>query len=207
MTDDLEEQLAHAHRRETAVAGVLRAVAEGGADVGAVMFEIARHAAELCDADWGVLFLAETDRVVLYANGPAFESPTVFERPPGDNSALVRVLTDRTVIRFDDQSALTDPAFAQSVEAARNAGPKSALYVPLPAGGPAVGAAVFRTVIAPFSDDDVELLETLAVQAGIAVTNARQRSDIERRNTELAEALALQTATSEVLGLIERASR
>jgi hypothetical protein len=107
VTDDLEEQLAHAHRRETAVAGVLRAVADGGADVGAVMFEIARHAAELCDADWGVLFLAETDRLVLYANGPAFESPTVIERPASEDSALKRVLADRTVIRFDDQSTLT----------------------------------------------------------------------------------------------------
>ena len=53
-----------------------------------------------------------------------------------------------------------------------------------------------------FSDDEVGLLQAFTNQAAIAVDNARLLREIEERNSDLAESLEIQTATSEVLQLI-----
>lgn len=55
MSEELDVALERSRRRETALIGVLRAVADVGADVTTVMSEIALHAAELCDAAIGTV--------------------------------------------------------------------------------------------------------------------------------------------------------
>ena len=200
MADDVEAQLEAARRREAALAGVLAAVARGG-DLATLLHEIAYWATQLSGASGGAVFVGEGDVIALYGNGHRRE-PRRLERPFGDDSALTKVLRERVPLAFDDQSDIADPAYAQSVEAANAAGVRSSVFVPLTSDGPPVGVFAFRNSVDPFTPDEIELLETFATQAGNAVTNARLLADIEERNAELAEALALQTATTEVLALI-----
>jgi two-component system, NtrC family, sensor kinase len=183
-------------RRERALGEVLQAVASGD-DLQTVLLGIAQAAAQLFDAPSAGVFALEGDEIGLYAQ---FTAPSGemergrWSRPNDRTSSLAEVLRDRSVIRFDDQSTLGDE-YAQSRDAANAIGARSSVYVPVPAGGAAVGVCVLRDVVDPFTDDDVVMLQSFAAQAASAVENAR-------RQQELRDALELQIATSEVLRLI-----
>ena len=73
----------------------------------------------------------------------------------------------------------------------------------VPDGLVALGAiAAIRTELRPFSDTDVQLLETFADQAVIAIENVRLFKELEASNRELKETLRYQTATGEILKVI-----
>ncbi len=197
MAEDFDALLTAARRRELALAAVLSAVTSGN-DLQTVLLDIAAAASDLFQAMSAGVFVLEGDEIGMYAEfaTPDGELRRRGRRPrPNDRtSSLAEVLRERSVMRFDDQSALGDE-YAQSRDAATALGIKSSVYVPVPTGGAAVGMCVFRDEVDPFTDDDVALLQSFASQAAHAVESAR-------RADELRESLQLQTATSEVLRLI-----
>ncbi|MEO7573960.1 MAG: GAF domain-containing protein [Acidimicrobiales bacterium] len=195
MSEQQEGELEASRRREAALADVLRAVATSGADVTGLMHEIARCAAQLCGADYAGLFFDEGDEVHFYGATPGTATPLTGVRPQGETSALTRVLRDRVVISFTDQSTTEEPDFAQSRQAAIDLGIKSSVYAPLPTGGPPVGIAVYKRRVDPFLEEEIELLQAFVAQAAHGLTTAQHLRDLEA-------SLALQRATSEVLRMI-----
>src|SRR5436309_15692885 len=99
-------------------------------------------------------------------------------------------------LHFPDVAGVDPREFPRMVEFASGVGFKALVAAPLMNEGAAVGALVLRRQTAgAFTPRQIELLETFAAQAVIALQNTRLF-------TELRESLDQQTATTEVLQTI-----
>src|SRR5262249_24520801 len=118
---------------------------------------------------------------------------------PSRSHAAGRAILDRAIIHVSD--VLTDPEYSRELAVA--GGWRAVLAVPLLRDGKPVGAlSVAKAEPTPFSDRQIQLLNTFADQAVIAIENVRLFEAEQRRTRELSEALEQQTATSEVLKVI-----
>jgi GAF domain-containing protein len=116
-------------------------------------------------------------------------------------SVAGRVVMSGAVAHVEDIS--TDPEYVLPI--ATMAGYRSVLGVPMLRGGVCIGAIIVaRDQVVPFSDKQIDLLKTFADQAVIAIENARLFEEVWTRTRELTESLEYQTATSDVLGVINR---
>src|SRR5262249_8073650 len=115
-----------------------------------------------------------------------------------------RVVLTRSTVHVPD--VLADPEY-EWPEAQQIGKYRALLGVPLLRAGEPIGViALQRKEVKPFSDKEIELVTTFADQAVIAIENVRLFDEVQARTQELTEALAQQTATSEVLGVISRST-
>src|SRR5215469_12536164 len=197
-----------AQAQRTATSEILSVISRSPSDIRPVFEAIVAHAASLCEAEFSAVARFEDGLLHLVAlnnmspdESAAFHS--LFPRSPGRHFAMGRAFVDAQPAHLPD--VLSDPDYdARTVEVLQSvAGYRSFLAVPIFREGRAIGVVgCGRRAVRPFTPIQITLLETFADQAAIALENVRLFNEIETRNRDLGEALEQQTATAEVLQVI-----
>ena len=193
-THDLEESLA----RQTATSEILRAISQSPTDVQPVFNRIVETAARLLRCD--LVFVHICDGATL--------SPAALASPEGlladlgpthlpidpDLNFPARAIVDKKMLHLPDWSRIDMPEHERNIR--DMFGVNSALYLPLLREDECIGLLTLvgkRANI--FGAAEIAQAESFRDQALIAIENARLFNETK-------EALAQQTATSEVLGVI-----
>jgi GAF domain-containing protein/CheY-like chemotaxis protein len=198
-TDDLSESL----QRQTATADVLKVISRSTFDLKTVLDTLVKSAARLCNAYDAAILLRDGEALVLGAHhGPI---PVDFVKWPISRGWTAgRAVVDRRPIHVYDLAA-EGAEFPEGQEMALRLGHRTILTVPLLRENEAIGSlTVRRTEVRPFTAKQIELTETFADQAVIAIENVRLFEAEQARTRELAESLEYQTAISDVLNVISR---
>jgi signal transduction histidine kinase len=198
-------ELSTALAEKTATAEILSLTATSPTDVQAVLDAVTERAARLGGAAYADIRRFENGRlrkISLYGAGSA---EAVELDPPGAGIAATRdtasgrALVERRTLHVHDMEAASLTEYPLSRALQQRWRYRTNLQIPLLHEGTPLGVlGLLRFEVRPFSDQEIQLLETFARAAAIALSSAQLFRDLEERTSELARSVQELKALGEV---------
>ncbi len=208
MTSELENvnvEITILRERETAMREILQVISASQTDPAPVFDTILKNASRLSGAPLANLCILNETRsywnlVAHYGEG--LRHLTVGKTTRLSDSNLVPAQTMRTASIVHIENLMETDLYQQGdpgrVAMVKEEGMRTILGVPLLLDGRAIGCmTLFRREVKAFTQDEIELVETFAAQAVIAVENVRQFCEVQER-------LEREIATGQILAAISR---
>ena len=193
---DRTRELDEVTRQHAATVEILDIIARSPGGLQPTLDAVVRAAVRHCGADDATMFLREGTEIFGAAHEGPLPSGFGARQQIQRSHLQTLVIRDGQIIHAPDTEALDPVEFASVIAVARQRGVRALVAAPIRHAGEVIGSLLLRRrEVGPFSARQITMLETVAAQAGIAVANAGVI-------TELRESLEQQTATAEVLQVI-----
>ena len=191
--EDRTRELSDALEQQTATAEILRVISSSPTDIQPVLDAVAENAARVCAARDAVIFRVDGDALRVVAGyGPI---PKIEPESPdsviqmGRDWVTGRAVVDRHPVHVHDVTAEA-AEFPRGLEFARRFNHRTALAMPLLREGVPLGAILIRRAhVEPFTEKQIQLLQTFAAQAVIAIENVRLFQELQARTQDLARSV------------------
>jgi GAF domain-containing protein len=198
--EDRNHDLTESLEQQTATSEILRVISQSPTDVQPVFETIAKNARRLCNGDSASVLRLEDTLIHLETVDNASEEGAEalrsgYPSPVSRGSAGGRAILTGRAVHIADVREDHEYEFV-----AKGVGLRSVLSVPMLRHGNAIGAIVVHTWATPrpFSSKQIELLQTFADQAVIAIENARLFKELQARTNELTRSVDQLTALGEI---------